>query len=101
VSGGQVTQLGGIAFDSGNGITEVTVSDDGGRTWRAADLGKDEGRYSFRPWTFAWTPSKPGPVELKCRATNRLGETQPMKPLWNPSGYMRNVVETVRLQVAS
>jgi DMSO/TMAO reductase YedYZ molybdopterin-dependent catalytic subunit len=100
VSNGQVTLLGGIAFDSGNGITEVTVSDDGGRTWRAAEPGKDEGRYSFRPWTFAWTPSKTGAVELKCRATNRIGETQPMKPLWNPSGYMRNVVETVRVQVA-
>jgi DMSO/TMAO reductase YedYZ molybdopterin-dependent catalytic subunit len=100
VANGQVIPLSGIAFDSGNGITEVTVSDDGGRTWRAADLGKDEGRYSFRPWTFAWTPSKAGAVELKCRATNRIGETQPMKPLWNPSGYMRNVVETVRVQVA-
>jgi DMSO/TMAO reductase YedYZ molybdopterin-dependent catalytic subunit len=100
VANGQLTQLSGIAFDSGNGITEVTVSDDGGRTWRAADLGKDEGRYSFRPWTFAWTPSKAGAVELKCRATNRIGETQPMEPLWNPSGYMRNVVETVRVQVA-
>jgi DMSO/TMAO reductase YedYZ molybdopterin-dependent catalytic subunit len=100
VANGQVTRLSGIAFDSGNGITEVTVSDDGGRTWHAADLGKDEGRFSFRPWTFAWTPSKAGAVELKCRATNRIGETQPMKPLWNPSGYMRNVVETVRVQVA-
>lgn len=100
VANGQVTQLSGIAFDSGNGITEVTLSDDGGRTWRAADLGKDEGRYSFRPWTFAWTPPKSGAAELRCRATNRVGETQPMQPLWNPSGYMRNVVETVRVQVA-
>jgi DMSO/TMAO reductase YedYZ molybdopterin-dependent catalytic subunit len=97
---GQTTLVSGIAFDAGNGITEVSVSDDGGQTWRRAELGKDEGRYSFRPWTFAWTPSRSGVVELKCRATNRLGETQPMEPLWNPSGYMRNVVETVRVQVA-
>lgn len=97
---GQTTLLSGIAFDSGEGITEVTVSDDGGRTWRAAELGKDEGRYSFRRWTFAWTPAKAGAVELKCRATNRLGESQAMEPLWNPSGYMRNVVETVRVQIA-
>lgn len=94
------TLLSGIAFDGGHGITEVSVSEDGGKTWRAAELGKDEGRYSFRPWTFAWTPSRSGGVELKCRATNRLGETQPMEPLWNPSGYMRNVVETVHVQVA-
>ena len=43
--------------------------------------------------------SKTGAAELKCRATNRLGETQPMEPLWNPSGYMRNVVETMCVQV--
>jgi sulfite dehydrogenase (cytochrome) subunit A len=99
VAQGRETMVSGIAFDAGHGITEVTVSDDGGRSWRAAELGKDEGRYSFRPWTFAWTPSKSGAAELNCRATNRLGETQPMQPLWNPSGYMRNVVETVRVQI--
>jgi hypothetical protein len=31
------------------------------------------------------------------KATNRLGQSQPMEPLWNPSGYMRNVVETVTI----
>ncbi|HSJ02359.1 MAG TPA: molybdopterin-dependent oxidoreductase, partial [Verrucomicrobium sp.] len=94
------TVLQGIAFDGGEGITEVTVSDDGGHTWTGAQLGKDHGKYSFRPWTFTWTPSRKGPVELRCRATNRIGQTQPMEPLWNPSGYMRNVVETVKVSVA-
>lgn len=100
IAKGQTTLLSGIAFDGGHGITDVTVSDDGGKTWRTAMLGRDEGRYSFRPWTFAWTPAQSGAMELRCRATNRLGETQPLEPLWNPSGYMRNVVETVRVQVA-
>jgi len=29
------------------------------------------------------------------RATNRIGESQPMEALWNPGGYLRNVVEHV------
>ncbi len=97
VSAGHATLLRGIAFDSGQGITEVLVSDDGARTWRPAQLGKDIGKYSFREWTYAWTPPKPDGYELKVRAVNRIGETQPLEPLWNPSGYLRNVVETTKV----
>jgi DMSO/TMAO reductase YedYZ molybdopterin-dependent catalytic subunit len=96
---GRETLLRGIAFDSGAGLTEVLVSTDGGQTWRAAQLGKDLGRYSFREWTLPWTPPKPGTVELKCRVFNRVGETQPIEPLWNPSGYLRNVVETTKVSI--
>ncbi len=100
VPAGRETLLRGIAFDSGAGITEVLVSTDAGQSWRPAQLGKDLGRYSFREWTLPWTPAKLGAVELKCRALNRLGETQPLEPLWNPAGYLRNVVETTKVTVA-
>jgi DMSO/TMAO reductase YedYZ molybdopterin-dependent catalytic subunit len=88
------TRLRGIAFDSGAGITEVLVSTDGGESWRPAQLGRDLGRNSFREWTLPWTPGRPGRYDVRCRALNRLGETQPLAPLWNPSGYLRNVVES-------
>ena len=29
--------------------------------------------------------------------TSRSGETQPLTATWNPAGYMRNVVETVKV----
>jgi DMSO/TMAO reductase YedYZ molybdopterin-dependent catalytic subunit len=86
----------GIAFDGGYGITEVAVSADGGRTWREAQLGQDLGKYSFREWTAKMRLPK-GQHELKVRAVNRVGQSQPMTPLWNPPGYMRNVVETTRV----
>jgi hypothetical protein len=41
-----------------------------------------------------------GAHELKVRATSNGGETQPMDPLWNGAGYLRNVVETVRVTAA-
>ena len=99
VKAGHETLLRGIAFDGGHGITEVLVSDDDGRTWQGAQLGKDHGRYSFREWTLAWKP-KPGAHAIKCRAFNRLGESQALEPLWNPNGYMRNVVESVNVTAA-
>jgi sulfite dehydrogenase (cytochrome) subunit A len=90
----------GIAFDGGYGITEVLFSADGGKNWRAALLGEDLGKYSFREWTIAFTPNSPGTYVLKAKATNRIGQSQPLEPLWNPAGYMRNVVESVTVTAA-
>jgi DMSO/TMAO reductase YedYZ molybdopterin-dependent catalytic subunit len=87
----------GIAFDGGHGIREVLFSDDDGASWRAANLGADLGKYSFREWTIPFTAKKPGDYKLRVKATNTLGQSQPLDPLWNPAGYMRNVVETVRV----
>jgi sulfite dehydrogenase len=94
-----VTSLKGIAFDGGNGIKDVAVSADGGKTWESARLGKDLGKYSFREWSFPVKLSE-GTHELKVRATSSDGKTQPMEALWNPAGYLRNVVETVRVTAA-
>lgn len=97
---GRETVVRGIAFDGGFGITEVAFSSDGGRTWTEAQLGQDLGRYSFREWSAPFKPGKRGNYELKVRAVNRIGQSQPMSALWNPAGYMRNVVETTRVIVA-
>lgn len=100
IAAGKMLALKGVAFDSGYGIREVVVSTDNGGTWRPARLGKDLGNYSFREWSFEWTPSRAGRYQLMVRATNRMGESQPSQPLWNPAGYMRNVVERVNVTVA-
>ncbi|MCT9127047.1 molybdopterin-dependent oxidoreductase [Cupriavidus gilardii] len=89
----------GIAFDGGQGIQEVAFSDNGGASWRAASLGKDLGRYSFREWTIAFRPDRKGTYDLRVRAKSRSGETQPLTANWNPAGYMRNVVESTRIIV--
>jgi len=97
VKAGENVEVRGIAFDGGYGIEQVLFGDGSGG-WRAARLGEDLGKYSFREWRARFTPDKPGVHELKVRAINRIGQSQPMEPLWNPSGYMRNVVETVRIR---
>ena len=98
VAAGQQIVLKGIAFDGGTGIKEVTVSTDG-KSWTPAKLGQDLGKYSFREWQLPVTLAA-GPHELKVRATSNGGQTQPMTPLWNPAGYLRNVVETTRVTAA-
>jgi hypothetical protein len=77
----------------------VLVSTNGGRHWTTAELGKDLGRYAFREWTLDWKPPAQGIPEILVRATNRLGQSQPLDPLWNPAGYMRNVVERTVLSL--
>ncbi|MGJ4883476.1 molybdopterin-dependent oxidoreductase [Bradyrhizobium sp. HKCCYLRH3097] len=91
--------LRGIAFDGGAGIKQVAVSTDGGKTWTDAKLGRDLGKYSFREWKLA-VKLAAGSHDLKVRATSNSGETQPETPRWNPAGYLRNVIETVRVTAA-
>ena len=92
-------RLKGIAFDGGKGIKEVAVSTDGGKNWTPAKLGRDLGKYSFREWSLAVNLAA-GTHELKVRATNNADDTQPAEARWNPAGYMRNVIETVRVTAA-
>ena len=57
------------------------------------------GKYSFREWK-ARVTLPPGKREIRVRAANRAGQSQPLEPLWNPSGYMRNVIETTTVTAA-
>ena len=91
--------LRGIAFDGGQGISDVAVSADNGKTWTESTLGDDLGPYSFREWKANVTLA-PGKYRLMVRAANRAGESQPLEPLWNPAGYMRNVVEVTNVIAA-
>ena len=93
VKAGRPNTIKGFAFDGGAGVKEVELSTDGGKTWQQAKLGTDLGKYSFREWQLAVTLLA-GRHELMVRATNNAGATQPAVAMWNPAGYMRNVIET-------
>jgi sulfite dehydrogenase len=99
VPAGRPIVLKGIAFDGGSGIKSVQVSTDGGQNWQDATLGEDLGRYSFRGWQAPVT-LQPGEHALQVRAVSNAGETQPTKQPWNPSGYLRNLVETTNVRAA-
>jgi len=97
VPAGGTTVVRGIAFDGGQGIREVGVSTDGGETWKDAFLGEDLGRYSFREFTFPLTPNRTGTYDIRTCAWTRAGVGQPTTAVWQPAGYMRNVIESVKV----
>ncbi len=90
----------GVAFDSGKGIKMVEFSSDGGTTWRKATLGENHGNFSFRQWEIDFSAGRGGAYVLACRATTHDGKTQTAVPVWNPGGYLRNVVETYKVRVS-
>jgi DMSO/TMAO reductase YedYZ molybdopterin-dependent catalytic subunit len=98
VKAGKVT-VSGLAWDAGYGITGVNVSTDGGKTWSAATLGEDLGRYAFRPWSFELAAKK-GKNTVMANATNKIGQTQTSTLLFNGAGYHNNVMQNITLNAA-
>ncbi len=89
----------GIAFGGDSGVARVDISIDGGKSWQPTELGRDEGKYSFRQWqTQVTLPA--GPNDLKVRCTNTNGLAQPDFPVWNPGGYLYNTIETTHVIAA-
>jgi DMSO/TMAO reductase YedYZ molybdopterin-dependent catalytic subunit len=97
---GAPTLARGIAFGGDTGVSRVDFSSDGGSTWQQAQLGKDEGKYSFRQWQIRFAAPAGGSQVLMARCTSSSGEVQPDTPNWNPSGFMRNVIERTPVVVA-
>jgi DMSO/TMAO reductase YedYZ molybdopterin-dependent catalytic subunit len=95
VKPGKLT-VGGLAWDAGYGIAAVNVSNDSGKTWSAAALGEDLGRYAFRPWSFALA-AKRGKNTVMVNASNKIGQTQTAALLFNPAGYHNNVMQNITL----
>ncbi len=95
VKAGKVT-VSGIAWDGGYGIRTVQVSTDGGKTWSAATLGQDLGKYAFRPWSFE-LDAKRGGNTVMVNATNRIGQSQVSDLLFNGAGYHNNVMQNITL----
>jgi molybdenum-dependent oxidoreductase-like protein len=97
---GKATLIRGIAFGGDAGVKRVDISSDGGKTWHAAHLGRDEGKYSFRQWQTRFMPAKKGDYTLMARCTYTADEVQPNEPNWNPAGFMRNVIESTPVSAA-
>jgi DMSO/TMAO reductase YedYZ molybdopterin-dependent catalytic subunit len=83
----------GIAFSGYGSINKLEISLDDGKSFTTADLGEDHGPYSFRTWSYKWTPPKPGHYVLAARATDGKGNIQPDEGVWNPGGYLWNRIE--------
>lgn len=93
-----LVNIAGVAYSNGAAIERVDVSTDGGGTWKAAKLGKEQGRYSWRQWQYDWKAAD-GKYTLIARATDASGRAQPLTEDWNPSGYLWNVAQKIEIEV--
>jgi sulfite oxidase len=89
----------GAAWAGEADVVKVEISTDGGASWAAAKLGRDQSHYAWRLWSYDWKPGKSGDYSIQSRATDSQGRTQPATAAWNPSGYLYNAVDEVRVHV--
>ena len=90
----------GAAWAGEADIAKVEISTDAGATWTPAKLGHDQAHYAWRLWTYEWKGAKSGDYSILSRATDTQGRTQPATPVWNPSGYLYNAIDEVKIHVA-
>ncbi|HEX5082285.1 MAG TPA: molybdopterin-dependent oxidoreductase [Blastocatellia bacterium] len=92
-------RLSGFAWAGESNILKVDVSMDNGSSWRPAKLGRERERYAWQSFEYEFNITKPGSYFLMSRATDDKGRVQPIVPIWNPGGYLWNVIDKVRIDV--
>ena len=89
----------GLAWAGEADIVKVEVSTDNGISWQAASLGSEHAKYAWRMWNYHWNPKTAGDYTLLSRATDGSGRAQPAVGEWNPSGYLYNAYDQVKVHV--
>ena len=89
----------GFAWAGENDITKVDVSIDNGATWQAARLTGEQAKYAWRRFEHEFAAAKPESVLILSRATDSKNNIQPAVSQWNPSGYLWNQYDSVRIDI--
>jgi DMSO/TMAO reductase YedYZ molybdopterin-dependent catalytic subunit len=92
-------QVAGFAWAGDIDIAKVDVSTDSGVTWLPARLVGEPQRYTWRRFEFAFEATRPESYLILSRATDANGNAQPAVSHWNPSGYLWNQYDSVRVEV--
>jgi hypothetical protein len=90
-----VVELVGRAWSGAAPIARVEVGVDG--VWQEATLAA-QGPYAWVGWNVRWHATH-GEHELSCRAMDRMGNTQPLEPPWDLSGFGNNGVHRILVTV--
>ena len=91
--------VGGFAWAGEDDIKSVDISIDSGATWRRARLTGEQARYAWRRFEFEFNAARPESYLILSRATDSKGKMQPAVSQWNPSGYLWNQYDSIRVEV--
>ncbi|NNL92378.1 MAG: molybdopterin containing oxidoreductase, partial [Saprospiraceae bacterium] len=96
----QKLPIAGHAWTSANEIVSVEYSIDFGMHWQKCLLNKATNRYAWQSFNAEINFQKSGYYEVWARATDSLGNTQPIiLPGWNPKGYLNNACHRIAVKV--
>lgn len=95
---GKIT-IGGFAWAGENDITKVDISTDNGASWQPARLTGEQARFTWRRFEYVLNASTPQSYLILSRATDNKGNVQPAVSQWNPSGYLWNQYDSIRIEV--
>ena len=79
-------------------VERVEFSSDGGDTWLNAQLAAPVGQWAWREWRCGWR-AIPGEWTLLVRATDSLGNVQPITQPWTQQGMGNNMAQQVAVVV--
>ena len=96
--GGNIA-VAGFAWAGDVDIAKVDISIDSGVTWQPARLVGEQAKYAWRRFEYSFAASKPESYLILSRATDAKGNVQPAVSHWNPSGYLWNQYDAVRVEV--
>jgi DMSO/TMAO reductase YedYZ molybdopterin-dependent catalytic subunit len=97
---GTSVQVRGYAWSGHAPVERIDLSDSDGSLLTSIALSADEPPYAWREFAFVLTLG-PGEHRLVARATDRMGNSQPLSPRWNALGYANNATRPTRLRVRS
>jgi len=86
----------GRAWSGAAPTARVEFAVDG--TWSDAAVEPQQGIHSWQKWQATWIAT-PGEHELACRASDAAGNTQPLEPPWDLSGFGNNGVQRIHVTV--
>jgi DMSO/TMAO reductase YedYZ molybdopterin-dependent catalytic subunit len=94
-----VVPIRGAAWAGEADTAKVEISTDSGATWSPARLATEHAKYAWRLWNYSWEATKSGDYTILSRATDTQGRSQPGTAAWNPSGYLYNAIDQVKIHV--
>ncbi|MDF2960384.1 MAG: sulfite oxidase [Paenibacillus sp.] len=92
-------QVYGVAWSGENPVAQIQISSDNEETWHPATWLDPEERYSWRRWIWKWHVSTAGTYQLKAKATDSCGNTQPLHAERNVKGYENNSIHQIQVYV--